>query len=93
MSKGIGWSVALSRPREPLQVGSTRTLVMGVINVTPDSFHAGSRADSPGEAARRAEVMLGEGATLLDVGGESTRPGARPLDAIEEARRVEVSVR
>jgi dihydropteroate synthase len=65
-----------------------RTLIMGVINVTPDSFSdGGARLDA--QAAIEAGVrMVGQGADLLDIGGESTRPGAEPLAAAEEQRRV-----
>jgi len=65
-----------------------RTLVMGVLNVTPDSFSDGGRYDDPVRAVDRARAMRDEGADLIDVGGESTRPGARPVSADEEMRRV-----
>jgi dihydropteroate synthase len=65
-----------------------RTLVMGVLNVTPDSFSDGGRLLDPARAVEAGLRMVDEGADLLDVGGESTRPGARPLDADEERRRV-----
>jgi dihydropteroate synthase len=62
---------------------------MGVLNVTPDSFSDGGRFGSVDAAVARAEVMVGEGADIIDVGGESTRPqGARPVDVREELRRV-----
>jgi len=71
-------------------------LVCGILNVTPDSFSDGGQCYAPGgeEAAtvaaalRRAEEMADEGADIIDVGGESTRPGAAPVSAEEEARRV-----
>lgn len=53
-----------------------RTLIMGVVNVTPDSFSDGAQFLSPEKAVARGEQMLGEGAAIIDVGGESTRPGA-----------------
>jgi dihydropteroate synthase len=65
-----------------------RTLVMGVLNVTPDSFSDGGRFDTPGRAVARAEEMAAEGADIIDVGGESTRPGGAPVTAEEEAARV-----
>jgi dihydropteroate synthase len=65
-----------------------RVLVMGVINVTPDSFSDGGRLLDPGSAVDAGVRMVDEGADLLDVGGESTRPGALALDAAEERRRV-----
>jgi dihydropteroate synthase len=62
---------------------------MGILNVTPDSFSDGGRFLSVDDALARAETLLGEGADVLDVGGESTRPqGATPVDADEECRRV-----
>lgn len=64
------------------------TLVMGVLNVTPDSFSDGGKFFSVEAALDRAGQMLREGADLLDVGGESTRPGATPVSAEEEIQRV-----
>lgn len=71
--------------RLPLGV---RTLVMGVLNVTPDSFSDGGRCLDPGVAIARAREMVAEGADLIDIGGESSRPGAEPVPAEEELRRV-----
>jgi dihydropteroate synthase len=65
-----------------------RTLVMGVVNVTPDSFSDGGRYLDAGAAIRHGLSMAEEGADLLDVGGESTRPGAGGVDPGEEAVRV-----
>jgi len=66
-----------------------RTLVMGVLNVTPDSFSDGGLFDDPDKAASHALRMLDEGADLIDIGGESTRPGRyAPIAAEEEQRRV-----
>ena len=65
-----------------------RTLVMGIVNVTPDSFSDGGRLYDPVAAVEMGVQMAEEGADLIDVGGESTRPGAAPLDAAEERRRV-----
>ena len=65
-----------------------RTLIMGVINVTPDSFSDGGRLLDGAAAIDAGVRMADEGADLIDVGGESTRPGAEPLDASEERRRV-----
>jgi dihydropteroate synthase len=78
----------------PLPNGATlvlgeRTLVMGVINVTPDSFADGGHFLDPGRAAEAALRMEAEGADVVDIGGESTRPGAEVVDAAEERRRVE----
>ncbi len=65
-----------------------RTHIMGVLNVTPDSFSDGGEWMDPERALRRARTMVRQGADLVDVGGESTRPGARPVSAQEEIRRV-----
>jgi dihydropteroate synthase len=65
-----------------------RTLVMGVLNVTPDSFADGGRYPDPGLAADEALAMQEAGADLIDLGGESTRPGAPALEAAEELARV-----
>lgn len=62
--------------------------LMGVLNTTPDSFSDGGRFSDPGAAEERALLMAEEGADLVDVGGESTRPGASPVPADEEIRRV-----
>jgi dihydropteroate synthase len=67
---------------------SSRALIMGVLNVTPDSFSdAGQFADTE-SAVHRARQMVAEGATIIDIGGESTRPGAEPVSEEEELRRV-----
>jgi len=63
-------------------------IVMGVLNVTPDSFSDGGLYLDPDEAIRQARRMADEGAGIIDVGGESTRPGAEPVDTIEELERV-----
>jgi dihydropteroate synthase len=63
-------------------------VVMGVLNVTPDSFSDGGRFLDPAEAVRQARRMAAEGAALIDVGGESTRPGAEPVEPGEELERV-----
>jgi len=65
-----------------------RPLVMGVLNVTPDSFSDGGRYDLPDAAIARGKVLAAEGAAIIDVGGESTRPGAAPVPVDEELRRV-----
>ncbi|MDE2220672.1 MAG: dihydropteroate synthase [Gammaproteobacteria bacterium] len=61
---------------------------MGVLNVTPDSFSDGGLYLDPQRALERAQAMVGEGAAIIDVGGESTRPGAAPVAVEEELRRV-----
>jgi dihydropteroate synthase len=67
---------------------ATRPLVMGIVNVTPDSFSDGGRFDSPDRALAHALTLVEEGADILDVGGESTRPGADPVSAQQEMDRV-----
>ena len=74
-------------------LSTERPLVMGILNVTPDSFSDGGTLRSVEEAVARAESMLAEGADILDVGGESTRPNARSVDADEELRRTVPMVR
>ncbi|MEO5679799.1 MAG: dihydropteroate synthase [Acidimicrobiales bacterium] len=63
-------------------------LVMGVVNVTPDSFSDGGRFSSPSRAVAHGRLLAAAGASIIDVGGESTRPGAEPVEAAEELRRV-----
>jgi dihydropteroate synthase len=72
----------------PLEQRFPRPSVMGVVNVTPDSFSDGGVNFDPEEAAASARRMLAEGAAIVDVGGESTRPGAEAVSADEELRRV-----
>ncbi|MFJ3483494.1 dihydropteroate synthase [Pseudomonas sp. NPDC090202] len=66
----------------------SRTHVMGILNITPDSFSDGGRFAQRDAALRHAEAMVAAGATLIDVGGESTRPGARAVSSVEELERV-----
>ncbi len=77
------WKLA----RRTLPFGE-RTLLMGILNITPDSFSDGGQFFSIEQAMRRAEEMVAEGADILDIGGESTRPGATLIEAEEEIRRV-----
>jgi dihydropteroate synthase len=72
----------------PLELRFPRPSVMGVVNVTPDSFSDGGVNFDPGDAADSATRLLAEGATIVDIGGESTRPGAEPVSAEDELRRV-----
>jgi len=65
-----------------------RTVIMGILNVTPDSFYDGGRRSEPTRAIADGVEMVQSGAEVLDVGGESTRPGARPVDEAEELDRV-----
>lgn len=72
---------------------SGRPIVMGILNVTPDSFFVASRSVDPEQAAERALAMVADGAGIIDVGGESSRPGSDYVDAEEEHRRVVPVVR
>src|SRR5207247_6229372 len=74
--------------RTPLVERFPRPAVMGVVNVTPDSFSDGGIYFRPEPAAAIAWRMLDDGAAILDIGGESTRPGSEGVDAEEELRRV-----
>jgi dihydropteroate synthase len=65
-----------------------QVVVVGVLNATPDSFSDGGTHIDPGRAADAAEAMVAAGAGMLDIGAESTRPGAAPVDAAEERRRL-----
>lgn len=76
------WSTILRRRPDG------RPRIMGVLNVTPDSFHADSRTDGIDSALKTVAKMLNEGADWIDVGGESTRPGAEPVKVSEEKKRV-----
>ncbi|MDX1391161.1 MAG: dihydropteroate synthase [Rheinheimera sp.] len=77
----------LSLPRQR-QLDLSRPVVMGILNVTPDSFSDGGKFTQCDAALRQAEQMLNEGAAILDIGGESTRPGAAEVSAAQELTRV-----
>ncbi|GHF23342.1 dihydropteroate synthase [Kordiimonas sediminis] len=88
---------AIETPRQPIECAGlglgrmlafTRPLIMGVLNVTPDSFSDGGDFIDPDAAVRRARQMVAEGADIIDIGGESTRPGAKPVWEGEEANRI-----
>ncbi|MBD0414996.1 dihydropteroate synthase [Oryzicola mucosus] len=81
---GTQWQLAHGRH---LDLGD-RAIVMGILNVTPDSFSDGGRFVEPSAAVDQARRMVAEGAGIIDVGGESTRPGAEPVSATEEQDRV-----
>lgn len=76
------------RYRLPLNGPGSRPLIMGILNVTPDSFSDGGRYQSLESAITRAEQMIAEGADILDIGAESTRPGIEDLPMEEELRRL-----
>jgi len=84
---------ALTSPRPPLQLGA-RTVrldqpqVMGIVNVTPDSFSDAGKLEDPAVAAEAGADMAADGAAIVDVGGESTRPGAKPVWEGDEIERV-----
>lgn len=84
--------LAAQQPVTLLADGRTLTYekmrIMGILNVTPDSFYSGSRLDGETAVLQRAEQMLADGADILDIGGESTRPGAGAVTPEEEIRRV-----
>ena len=81
-------SFLLPLPNRPALALGDRTLVMGVLNVTPDSFSDGGEAFDADRAVARALAMESDGADIIDVGAESTRPGAEPVAAAEEWRRL-----
>jgi dihydropteroate synthase len=88
------WQARLSAPRPPLAgLGMERPHVMGILNTTPDSFSdGGSHADAEA-ALRHARAMAEAGATIIDIGGESTRPGATTVPEAEECARVVPAIR
>jgi dihydropteroate synthase len=67
--------------------------LMGVLNVTPDSFYDGGRYLEPAAAGDRVAELVAEGAAIVDIGGESSRPGSEPVPALEQIRRLEPAVR
>lgn len=76
------------RYRFPLQGPGARPLVMGILNVTPDSFSDGGQFQALDAALSHAEQMIADGVDIIDIGGESTRPGSQPATLDEELRRV-----
>jgi dihydropteroate synthase len=86
---GLGATLtAVTAARMPIEERWLRPSVMGVLNVTPDSFSDGGQFVSSADAVAHGLRLVSEGAALVDVGGESTRPGAAPVDVDEELRRV-----
>jgi len=77
---------------ERLRAGMPRTWVMGILNVTPDSFFDGGRIADGGAAKAAAETMMANGADILDIGGESSRPGAEPVPVEIECARIQPAV-
>ena len=79
----------LSAPRRPFAgLADKRPLIMGIVNVTPDSFSDGGRHATTAAAIRHGQALADAGADILDIGGESTRPGSDPVPEAEELRRV-----
>jgi len=76
------------RARDRILDLGNRTLIMGILNITPDSFSDGGAFFAPAHAVERARRIAAEGADILDIGGESTRPGSQGVDAEEELRRI-----
>lgn len=79
-----------SRQRK-LELGQ-QALIMGILNVTPDSFSDGGRFNAKKAALEQARRMIAEGATIIDIGGESTRPGAEPVEEREEIERTRPAI-
>ncbi|MGC8643191.1 MAG: dihydropteroate synthase, partial [Isosphaeraceae bacterium] len=77
-----------ARDRTILAADGPVPRVMGIVNLTPDSFSNGGRALKPEHAIEHARALVQQGADLLDLGGESTRPGSAPVSLDEELRRV-----
>lgn len=73
--------------KHKLPIGE-KTYIMGILNVTPDSFSDGGKYNNTESAVKRVKHMIENGADIIDIGGESTRPGHQPVDAIEEINRV-----
>lgn len=88
MPTSIGSMDRVWRCRDRELILGARTLVMGIVNVTPDSFSDGGMFQDAASAVKHGLLLLEEGADLLDVGGESTRPGADPVGTDEERSRV-----
>src|SRR5206468_2039836 len=92
-------AAALRRPGGSSRVSfawpskSQRPTIFGILNVTPDSFSDGGNFFSTEAAIAQADRMITEGADVIDVGGESTRPGAKPVSAREELKRVLPTIR
>lgn len=89
---------AAAEPARVWRVGSReiildRPIIMGILNVTPDSFSDGGNFFAPAKAVEHARAMIEAGVDIIDVGGESTRPGAKVVDSDEETRRVLPAIR
>ena len=76
-----------------LAAARSRKTIMGILNVTPDSFSDGGRFNAPDRALAQAKKLVADGADIVDVGAESTRPGHVPISAEEEWTRLEIIAR
>lgn len=84
-----GWLERIERPRAPVAgLDPARLIVMGIVNVTPDSFSDGGEHRETGDAIAHGKALAAAGADILDIGGESTRPGADPVTLEQELQRV-----
>ena len=92
LKKFINLNTRLKRINNPLPtgdfIGTQKPIIMGILNITEDSFHDGGHYFDLKSALNRAETLLKEGADIIDVGGESTRPGASLIDTEEEIKRI-----
>jgi dihydropteroate synthase len=88
LASSDGGTLTLMTERRPIEERWRRPAVMGVVNVTPDSFSDGGLFAAPSDAIEHGLRLVAEGAAIVDVGGESTRPGAASVSADEELRRV-----
>ena len=82
-NKALPWKIA-----DKVLPCSPTPLIMGIVNTTPDSFYDGGKHNTPDQAFAHALKLLDEGAVILDIGGESSRPGSKPVSAQEELDRV-----
>ena len=85
----VGRLNRINNPLPPVEfIGTQKPMIMGILNITKDSFHDGGRYFDPKSALNKAEILLKEGADIIDVGAESTRPGAAVIDTEEEIKRI-----
>jgi len=86
-------NIMIKKELTPLKIGKTtfdfsRTYLMGILNLTPDSFSDGALYNDPSKAMKRIEQLISEGADIIDIGAESSRPGAASISAQEEIDRL-----
>lgn len=92
LAEGVPATLAIPRPVLP-GLPTDRPLVMGILNVTPDSFSDGGTLGGVADAVARAQAMVAAGADILDIGGESTRPGAAEVPVADEITRIAPVIR